>query len=106
MKEQDKIKMNLNIGGQLLTLTVPFSKQDFTRDVERDLDRLYTEWKRRFPSKSDKEVLAMVAFQYASFYGELLERYNTAAKRADECLGLLEEPDESPEQSVQLDFDI
>lgn len=86
MNDSDKIKMYLNIGEQRISLTVPFARQDFVRDVEREVDSLYRKWRLSFPSKTDREILAMVAYQYASFYGELKERYEVATEKALECL--------------------
>lgn len=82
--------MYLNIGDQRISLTVPYARQDFVRDVETEVDKLYRKWRLNFPSKSDREILAMVAYQYASFYGELKERYEAAMKKAAECLESIE----------------
>ncbi|MCM1370167.1 MAG: cell division protein ZapA [Candidatus Amulumruptor caecigallinarius] len=87
MAEPEKIKMNLNIGDQRLSLTVPFAKQDFTREVESEVDTLYRRWRKSFPAKTDREILAMVAYQYASFYSELKHRYEDARHKAKEILG-------------------
>ena len=89
MNDSEKIKMYLNIGDQRISLTVPFERQEFVRDVEADVDRLYARWRKAFPAKTDREILAMVAYQYASFYGELKERYEAAAsplRRGRICL--------------------
>lgn len=91
MEESEKIKMYLNIGDQRITLTAPFDRQDFVRHTEREVDSLYRKWRKAFPAKSERELLAMVAYQYASFYGELLERYESASAKADECLLLLQD---------------
>ncbi len=86
MHDSENIKMNLNIGGQRITQTVPFRNQDFVRDVEKEVDRLYTAWRREFAKKTDKEILAMVAYQFAYFYCELKDEYAKAATLADECI--------------------
>lgn len=82
-----------------MSLTVPESKRDFVRATERDVDSLVRKWRRDFPAKSDSEILAMVAYQYASFYGELRKRYEAASDLAEECLGLFpaEPAEEEPE---------
>jgi len=103
MNDSEKIKMYLNIGDQRISLTVPFARQDFVRDTESEVDRLYRKWRKAFPAKTDREILAMVAYQYASFYGELKERYETAAEKAGECLRRLENG--SPEKSGPADCD-
>lgn len=96
MTDLEKIKMFLNIGDQRFSMTVPFAKQDFVRDVESEVDGLYRKWRLSFPSKSDKEILAMVAYQYASFYNELKTQYAEAARKATECLELAQNATESP----------
>lgn len=78
--------MFLNIGDQRISLTVPFDRQDFVRDVESKVDRLYRKWRLSFPSKTDREILAMVAYQFASYFSELKERYDAAAEKAATCL--------------------
>lgn len=97
MNDSDNIKMYLNIGGQRISLNVPFDRQDFVRDVELDVDGLYRKWRLAFPAKPDREILAMVAYQYASFYAEQKDRYDKAADRVRECLRDIEadlaEPD-------------
>ena len=68
MNDSENIKMNLNIGGQRIVQTVPFRNQDFVRDVEKEVDNLYSKWRKEFHSKTDREILAMVAYRVASFY--------------------------------------
>lgn len=102
MNEPEKIKMTLNIGDQAFSLTVPFAKQDFVRDVEKDVDTLCRKWRQKFPGKPDKELLAMVAYQYASFYTELRLRYEEATRRALECLELTETHDNPEDPGAGL----
>ena len=85
MNDTEKTKMNLNIGGNRISVTVPFSSQDFVRDVEESVNKLYDSWRREFPKKSDREVLAMVAYQYASHYAELVERHSKAMSLTDKA---------------------
>ena len=58
MKDTDKIKMRIKIAGMSIPLNVAFSEQDHVRETER----------RMFPSKSEQELLAMMTYQYASYY--------------------------------------
>ncbi len=99
MDDSEKIKMYLNIGDQRISLSVPFARQDFVRDVEADVDRLYAKWRKAFPAKTDREILAMVAYQYASFYGELKERYETALAKAQDCIAYIDAVDSGAEDS-------
>lgn len=89
MNDSDKVKMTINIGGEHIRLTVDFNKQNSVRDAEKAAADLYRTWRARWPSRSDKEILAMVAYQFASFYQELLQRFEAAsalAREADEKL--------------------
>lgn len=86
MNDSQKIKMHLNIGEQRLTINTPFERQNFVRDVESSVQRLYEQWRRTFTSKTDKEILAMVAYQFASHYNEMKEAYEEATLKAQECL--------------------
>lgn len=82
--------MFLNIGDQRLSLTVPFESQEFVRDVESKVDELYKKWRKSFSSKSDNEIMAMVAYQFASHYYEMQNSFESATKKAKECLTLLD----------------
>lgn len=85
MDDSEKINMKINIGGQPVWLTVPFGKQDMVRDVEAEIGRLYASWRKTFPSRDNHELLAMIAYQYASHYKELSLKYEDAARLAREC---------------------
>lgn len=105
MNDSEKVKMFLNIGDQRITLKVPFDRQGFVRDVEAAIDRLYRRWRRQFPKMTDHEILAMVAYQYASFYGELNERYEAATAKAEQCLrDASPEAEETAENAEDDDF--
>lgn len=82
--DQDKVKIKINIAGEDILLTVPYSEQDNTRETERNINSLFATWRKRFPEKSDRELLAMIAFQYASHYDELLRSYREAEETAEE----------------------
>lgn len=78
MSNTDNVKMEINIAGERIFLTVPFSRQDAVRDTEKSIRNLYSAWRRDFPQKTDKELLAMMAYQYASYYEQLLHRVEDA----------------------------
>ncbi len=86
MKDPEKINMEINIGGERITLDVPFQKQNLSRDIESEINNLYSKWRSSFPKKTDKQLLAMLVYQYASYYKELTLRYQEAHKKALECL--------------------
>jgi len=89
MKDQEKINMEINIGGESIKLTVPFQNQELTRSVEEEINSLYDTWRRSFPKRSEKGLLAMMVYQYASYYKELALKHQEAINKAEECLGKL-----------------
>ncbi len=84
MNDTDKIKMTINIGGEHLQLSVDFNRQDAVRDAEKAAADLFNDFKLNWPSRSDKEILAMVAYRFAYHYQGLLERHQAAARLAEE----------------------
>jgi len=84
METPDKVKMEINIAGERIFLTVPVSQQELVRKTERSVAQLYTKWRRDFPDKTTGELLAMMAYQYASYYDQLLNRLDDAKISADD----------------------
>jgi hypothetical protein len=74
MKETDDIDISVNIAGQPLVVTVPFSRQDSVREVEAHIESLLRRWKKEYPNKSEYELMAMLTYQYASYYFAMRER--------------------------------
>ncbi|MDE7463336.1 MAG: cell division protein ZapA [Muribaculaceae bacterium] len=72
--KEDYTKIEINIAGEPLFLSVPFSKQISVRNCEREINALYADWRARFPRKTPTELLAMIAYQYASFFFDLKGR--------------------------------
>ena len=65
MKGSDFVEMTINIGGEPIKLNVKFDEQLEVRDAEREV-KLYIEKKRKsWQEASDRELLAMAAFQFA-----------------------------------------
>lgn len=93
MSSTEKIKMTLHIGGTQIVVAVPFENQEMVRQVEKSVDNLYKTWRHDFPTRTDREVLAMVAYQFASYYTELQARYAEAGKKAEQCLLAIEQLD-------------
>lgn len=65
---EEKVKIKLNIAGESFLLSVPYSQQEETRRTEAEVNILFDTWRKRFPEKSDRELLAMIAFRYAGHY--------------------------------------
>lgn len=68
---EDKVKLKLNIAGESIVISVADTKQEETRQVEEEVNMLFDTWRHRFPEKSDRELLAMIAFRYAEQYSAL-----------------------------------
>ncbi len=84
MTDTDKVKMILNIGGEHLTLTVDFNRQDAVRDAEKIAADKFREFRLQYPKRSDREILAMVAYQIAYYYQDLFNRHKEATRMAEE----------------------
>ncbi len=84
MNDTDKVKMILNIGGEHITLSVDFNRQDAVRDAEKIAADKFKEFRQQFQKRSDREILAMVAYQIAYYYQDLFNRYKEATRMAEE----------------------
>lgn len=71
----DNVKIEIIIAGEPIKLTVPYSRQESVRKCEKDLNALFSEWRAKFPRKTNSELMAMIAYQYASFFEELSKRH-------------------------------
>lgn len=86
MKANDKTQITINVGGERLILTVDFEDQVKVRDTERAIQNLFTQWQKRFPGKTNSQLLAMIAYQYASFYGEMQSMTQRGVDELQDCL--------------------
>lgn len=91
MNDTEKVKIEINIAGERVFLTVPSSMQKAARKTELNVSALYRKWRGDFPNKTEKELLVMLAFQYASHYEELLQRQENARLKAEEINSILDE---------------
>lgn len=92
MRDQELINMEINIGGEPIKLSVPFQDQDLIRDVEDEINTLYRKWRYNFPKRSEKGILAMMIYRYASYYKKLTITHQEAIDKARECLAQLDNP--------------
>lgn len=93
---RENVKIEIIIAGESVRLTVPFSKQESVRRCEADINALYSEWRSRFPRKTNTELLAMIAYQYASFFQELSDRYARLTSALRDTSDTLDDILESP----------
>ncbi len=69
-----------------MNLSVPFQRQEFVRDIEDEIRVLFSKLRRDFAVKDERELLSMMVYQYASYYGDLKSRYQEAQNLAEQCL--------------------
>lgn len=96
MKGSDKLKMTINIGGELIQLDIRFDEQNEVRDVEQDIKLLYERISRSLPENySEKQIFARTIYQYASWYHKLLkiqqETIDIATKKSQQIDNFLNE---------------
>lgn len=78
------MKDNLNITIRIadvppISMTIRRDAEERVREAERSVNRVWKTWRAEFDQKSSKEVLAMVAVQFARLYFEL--QHATAENR-------------------------
>ncbi len=88
---EDKIRMQIEIAGQKIGITVGFDEQDAVREAESSVEELYRDWKKKFPRKSVTELLAMIAYQYASYYLTLRHRQADVVSQLSEIESEIDE---------------
>lgn len=81
---EEKVKLRLNIAGEAIIYRVAYSEQESVRRTEAEVNGLFDTWRNSFPEKSDRELLAMIAFRYADRYAELLREREEAMQTAAE----------------------
>lgn len=103
MATPDKVKLDINIAGERIQLTVPVQDQDRVRIIEKDINRLYSDWRVKFNRKTPSELMAMLLFQYASyFFGvnarieSITEELTDISALLDNILGETESDSDSP----------
>lgn len=78
----DKVKIKIDIAGESFILLVPYGRQEDARQTETEVNRMFEAWRRRFPEKGDRELLAMIAFRYAERYEALVKEQEEARTEA------------------------
>lgn len=88
---EEKVKIKLNIAGESFLLSVPYLQQDDTRRTEEEVNMLFNTWRSRFPEKTDRELLAMIAFRYADHYAALRRERSETQQEISKLSARLEE---------------
>lgn len=83
--EADKIKMTIKIGAAHIPLSVNFNEQDTVREAEKECDRYYDAYRKKWPKRSEEALLAMIAYQFAYYNIDLYARLKNAVQVAEQC---------------------
>lgn len=77
MKETRHITIQI-AGQQAFELDIPADRVKWAQSVERNVNKIWAKWCEDFKFKSPQDILAMVAFQFARFYYDLLDKQNAS----------------------------
>lgn len=90
---RDKLNINLNIAGEVLSLTVPPDEEQILRRAAAEINDVWSRWSQSFKGKSDRDVLTRITLLFARGY--------LAQKNANEEVeGLLERLDQSLDEML------
>lgn len=78
--EPKKVKMHINIAGEVITLKdVAEDQQESVRRTESYVNRLYADWRAIFRKRTTQYILAMMAFNISSKFLELCDDLDEAS---------------------------
>lgn len=83
MSETKNVKMQIRIANETINLNVGFDRQDDVRQAEKSVNELYKRWRKQFPMRSDTELLAMISYQFALYYYDMLHRGQRTEEQID-----------------------
>lgn len=90
MNGSDLVEMTLNIGGESFKLNAEFDKQNDVRDAEFAVNQYYNRLRKNQPRKSDSQLLAMTAYQFALWRLETLKEQKLVLSETADNLKLIE----------------
>lgn len=102
MKGSDKIEMTINIGGELIKLNVKFDDQNSVRDAEREVKLFLEKMKKAWPQNSDRNLLAMAAYQFALWCQNLRDIQEDALEIANHKINQINQVLNN--NNIQADF--
>ena len=71
MKGSDKIDMTINIEGEFLKISVDAHKQSTVTEASSAVKRFCSRLRKNWPDCTDRQILAMAAYQFAFWHREL-----------------------------------
>lgn len=103
MKKQQKITIRIADVGSF-GMNIDADSEEVVRVAEKSVNKVWNAWRNEFSEKSNKEILAMVTFQFAKLYYQLLEQVKRQQTLIDdfesELNRLLDLPDEPRPQGA------
>ncbi len=104
MKQQQNITIKIADVAPI-SMTINRDTEERVREAEYNVNRVWSTWRSEFETKTSKEVLAMVAYQFAKLYYQLLhtveERQHIIDDFESELNRLLEITTDKNTSSVQ-----
>lgn len=91
MKGSDKVDITINIVGELIKLNVDFDEQNSVRDTEKAIKIYADQLRKAWPENSDKSILAMVAYQFAKSYHQIVRQQEAATEIINQKASLIDE---------------
>lgn len=108
--KETKIQIDVKIGEERISMAVPFSEQDNVRRIESELNLFLREKKEKNPNRWPSSYLAMAAYEFASKYYLLKDRYEKESEEAEDLLmemtKLLGEEESHEEIMPSDEFDV
>ena len=83
MKGSDLVEMTIKIAGEIITLKVKFDDQLSVRETEQEVKLYIEKMRKAHEDSSDRELLAMAAYRYASLYLQLFKIQQEAINLAN-----------------------
>ena len=84
--KETKIQIDVKIGEERISMAIPFSQQDNVRRIESEVNLFLREIKEKSPNRWPSTYLAMAAYEFASNYIRLKDRYEKESEEAEDLL--------------------
>lgn len=104
MKGSDKVDITINIVGELIKLNVDFDQQNSVRDAERAINIYFEKLRKKWPDNSDKNLLAMVAYQFAKSYHQSIKEQQETIDIINNKIWQIDEVENPDTSDNSLDF--
>lgn len=73
MKTQQNITIKIADVGAI-SMSINPETEELVRRAEHSINKVWNAWRNDFPTRNSREILAMVTYQYAKSYYQLLEQ--------------------------------